>query len=174
MPRFRSYRGSRRRSMPRSTTRSVKYIVVAGPNTEGAGLAGVAVMAIGTDNATAGQTGVTDTAVPVGAKIASFEIFMPKVNLEAATANFITWSIQRTQTGQAVVNPRTAAGNPLRRNILLTGMLGLGAGQNNNLHVKFKVPPKYQRIGDGDVWNIVTENFLAVSTDYYIIYKVVL
>ncbi len=171
MRHFRGFRGGRRRSMPRNTIRSAKYIVVSGPFTEAAGLI-ARTIAIGVDNATLGQTSVTDKDVPVGAKIAQFEIFMPKVNLGAATANFIHWTMQRTITGQAVVNPITAGGNPLRKNILLTGVLGLGAGQNNQLHIKFKVPPKYQRIADGDVWNLVMDNGLAVSATYYFIYKI--
>jgi len=170
MRHFRGYRGSRRSSIPRSTVRSAKYIVVVASASEASGTNAVT-MALGTDNATLGQTGVTDTAVPVGAKIASFEIFMPKVNL-AATANFITWTIQRTLSGQSVVNPLSAGGNAIRKNILLTGVVGLGEGQNNQLHVKFKIPKKYQRIGDGDVWNIITDNTSAVTTFYYIIYKI--
>ena len=120
--RFRGSRGGRRSSIPRSTIRSAKYIVTVAAATEGAGLA-AHTMALGTDNATLGQSGVTDNTVPVGAKITGFEIFMPKVNLGAATANFIHWTIQHTLTGQSVVNPLTPSGNPLRKNIMLTGVV---------------------------------------------------
>ncbi len=129
-------------------------------------------MANGQDGTTLGQSGPTDINVPVGAKITSFEIFMPKVNLGAATANFITWTIQRLETGQSVIDPLVASGSPFRKNIMLSGVLGLGAGQNNNLHIKFRVPPKYQRMGDNVNWQIVSNNTLAVSAFYYIIYKV--
>ncbi len=169
--RFRSYRGSRRKSIPRSTTRSSKYIVVVGPASEAAGLSAHTIM-IGTDNATLGQTTVTDTAVPVGAKVSQIEIFMPKVNLGAGTANFTHWTIQRTLSGQSVINPITAGGSPLRKNIMLTGVIGMGEGQNNSTHIKFKIPAKMQRIGDGDIWNIVNNNLAAVSTVYYFIYKI--
>jgi len=171
MRHFRGFRGSRRRSIPRSMTRSAKYIVVSGPVTAAAGIEAVT-MFQGQDNTVLGQTGPTDAGVPVGAKISQIEIFMPKVNLGAGTANFIHWTIQRSLTGQSIVNPITASGNPLRKNILLSGVLGLGAGQNNSLHVKYKIPPKFQRIGDGDIWSIVNDNGLAVSVTYYIIYKV--
>ncbi len=171
MRHFRGSRGSRSRSMPRSTVRSAKYIVVSGPSSEAAGLIAVT-MAQGVDNATLGQTSVTDTAIPTGAKIAKFDIFMPKVNLGAATANFVHWTIQRTVTGQSVQNPITAGGDAKRTNILLTGVIGLGAGQNNQLHVTFKIPPKFQRVQDNQVWSIVNNNDLAVSTTYYIVYKV--
>ncbi len=171
MRHFRSFRGSRRRSIPRSTIRSAKYIVVSGPVSESAGLIAVT-MANGTDNATLGQTGPTDVAVPVGAKIASFDIWMPKVNLGSGTARFTHWTIQRTLSGQAVINPITASGSPLRKNIMLSGVIGMGAGQNGQIHIKFKVPPKMQRIGDGDIWNIVSDNSGVVSATYYIIYKV--
>ncbi len=153
------------------STRGVKYIIVEGPQTDAAGLI-VTPLAIGTDNATAGQTGVTDTAIPVGAKIVSMDIWMPKVNLGAASANFITWSIQHLQQGQGVVNPISAGGSPLRKNIVLSGVIGLGTGQNNNLHIKFKVPKRFQRMGDGDSWQLCVDNTSAVSTLYYIIYKI--
>ncbi len=172
MPRFRSYRGSRRNSIvPRGSTRSVKYQVTQAGASEAAGLQAITIYK-GKDEETLGQTGVNDTDVPTGSKVTQVELFMPKVNLGAATANFVTWSIQRTQTGQAVVDPILQAGNPLRRNVMLTGKLGLGAGQNNNLHIKYKIPKKYQRVGDGDVWNIVNNNNLAVSTEYMFIFKV--
>ncbi len=164
-------RGSRRRSIPRSTVRSNKYVVISGPSSEAAGVNSVT-LAIGTDNATLGQTAVTDTAIPVGAKISQIEIWMPSVNLEAATANFVVWTIQRTLSSQPIVNPLTAGGDARRKNILLTGVMGLGAGQNNLMHVKFRIPPKMQRIGDGDTWTITTNNTDAVSKLYYIIYKV--
>ncbi len=169
--RSRGYRGLRRGSIPRSTIRSAKYIVQVAGASEGAGLSAATIMT-GTDNASLGQTSSIDVAIPVGAKVAKIEMFMPKVNLGSGTANFIHWTIQRVLTGQAVINPIVAGGNPLRKNILLSGVLGLGAGQNNGLHIKFTIPPKFQRIGDGDSWIIVNNNGLAVSTLYQFIYKV--
>jgi len=166
----RGYRGSRRSSIPRSTVRSAKYIVQQAGASEAAGLQAVTVCK-GVDNATLGQTGPTDADVPTGCKIAKFEIFMPKVNLGASTANFIHWTLQRVNTGQAVVSPLSPGGNPLRNNIMLSGVLGLGAGQNNQLHISYKIPPKMQRIADGQVWSIVTDNGLAVSTVYEFIFK---
>ncbi len=171
MRHFRGSRGSRRSSIPRSTVRSAKYIVVQAGASEAAGLTATTICK-GVDNATLGQSSVTDIDVPTGCKISKFEMWMPKVNLGAGTANFIDWTIQRTNTGQAVVNPVTAGGNPLRSNIMLSGVLGLGAGQNNQLHVSFKIPPKFQRIQDSQVWSVVNNNGLAVSTKYQFIYKV--
>ncbi len=167
---MRHYRGKRRSIRP--TIRSAKYIVVQAPTSEAPGLQAV-IIAVGTDNATLGQTSVIDVAIPTGARIESFEIFMPKINL-SATANIITWTIQRTLSGQTVVNPLLAGGNPIRKNIILTGVLGLGDHQNNSLHIKFRVPKRFQRIGDGDQWNLVTDNLVAVTTSYYIIYKIIM
>ncbi len=171
MRHFRGSRGFQRSRLPKSIVRSVKYIVVSGPSTESSGIQAIT-MAKGVDNAVMGQTGVTDVSIPVGAKIAKIEIWMPKVNLGAGTANFIHWTIQRTLTGQSVVNPLTASGDPKRTNIMLTGVLGLGAGQNNQLHISFKIPPKMQRMQDDMQWVIVTDNGLATSATYYIVYKV--
>ncbi len=170
MRHFRSYRGSRRGNGQRPLVRTAKYILVVAPASEIAGL-NVQTLVVGADNATLGQTGVTDGTVPVGARITHMEIWMPKINL-GATANFITWTIQHTQSGQTVVNPLVAGGNPIRKNIVLTGVIGLGQNQNNSVHIKFRVPKRFQRIADGDGFNLVTENNLAVSTSYYIIYKV--
>ncbi len=156
--------------MPRGSTRSAKYIVNIADASEAAGTTATTIIN-GADNVTLGQASVTDVGVPVGSKIARIEIFMPKVNL-AATANFVTWSIQRTVSGQSIISPILSGGNPLRKNILLTGMIGLGEGQNNSLHVKYNVPKSFQRIGDGDVWSIVNDNGGAVSTQYQFIYKV--
>ncbi len=170
MRHFRSYRGSRRRSIPRSTIRSAKYIVQVAAASEASGT-GAATIMTGTDSAVIGQTGPTDAAVPVGAKVSTIEIFMPKVNL-ATTANFIHWTIQRIRTGQSVINPLSAAGDPLRTNIMLSGVVGLGDRQNSNLHVRYKIPPKMQRLASGDSWIIVNNNTSAVSTVYQFIYKI--
>ncbi len=156
---------------PRGSTRSVKYVVDIAGASEAAGLT-AHTMCKGVDISSLGQTAATSDSVPTGSKVVLFDIRMPKVNLGAATANFIHWSIQRTQSGQAVVNPSVPGGNPLRKNILLSGVLGLGAGQNNSMHIRYKVPKKFQRIADGDVWNIVNNNGLAVSAIYQFVFKV--
>ncbi len=156
---------------PRGMSRSAKYTVEQAGSSEAAGIQAIT-MAKGTDAQTLGQSGPTAFNVPVGSKITLFDIRMPKVNLGAGTANFIHWSIQRTLTGQSVLNPISSGGSPLRKNIMLSGVLGLGAGQNNSLHIRYKVPKRFQRMGDGDVWQIVNNNGLACSTIYEFVYKV--
>ncbi len=162
------FRGSRRKRLP--GTNSIKYIVNIAGASEPAGLSAVT-MALGTDLITGGQSAPTVAAVKTGSKIALFDIRMPKVSL-SATANFIHWSIQRVLSGQSVINPIIMGGDPLRKNVMLSGVLGLGEGQNNQLHIRYKVPPKFQRIGDGDAWILVNNNTGAVSTIYQIMYKV--
>ncbi len=171
MPFHRGFRGSRRRSIvPRGSTRSAKYIVNIAVASEVAGTQAHTIIN-GADNTTLGQASTTDVGVPVGSKVARIEIFMPKVNL-AAVANIITWTIQRTESGQSVVSPISSGGNPLRKNILLTGMIALGEDQNNSLHVKYNVPKRYQRIADGNVWSLVMDNGNTTTTQYQFIYKV--
>ncbi len=157
--------------MPRGMSRSAKYIVNIAGASESAGLVAHTIIN-GADNTTLGQASITDVGVPVGSKVTQIEIFMPKVNLGAGSANFVTWTIQRTESGQSIVSPITSGGNPLRKNIMLTGLVGHGAGQNSSLHIKFKVPPKFQRIADGNVWSIVNDNTAAISAQYQFIYKV--
>ncbi len=166
--------GGRRRGYPRprNVIRTAKYIVVVGPASEATGTT-VTPMILGADNAVLGQTGVTDITVPVGARVEKIEIFMPKIGL-GAIGNFITWSVQHLVSGQAVISPIVAGGSPLRKNIILTGHVGLGQNQNNSIHVKFRIPKRFQRIGDGDAFQIVNHNHLAVTTDYYIIYTVIM
>jgi len=173
MRHFRGSRGTRRRNgPPRNSTRSAKYIVEVGGATEAVGTT-VATIAVGTDNTTLGQTGAVDTAVPVGSKITLIDIRMPKVNKVAGTANFIHWSLQHTVTGQSIINPANASGNPLRKNIMLSGVLGLGSGQNSSgTHIRYRVPKAFQRVADGDVWHLVNNNLLIVDTIYQFVYKV--
>ncbi len=170
MPRhFRSFRGSRRRRLPGD--RSVKFIVDQAGASESSGLVAITI-AKGVDNIVMGQTTVSSVDVPTGSKIVQFDIRMPKVSLASGASNFINWSIQRTRSGQSVVNPATMGGNPLRRNVMLSGLIGLGEGQNNSLHVIYKVPKTFQRVADGDVWNIVNNNANTVFTAYQFMYKV--
>jgi len=156
---------------PRGSTRSSKYIVQQAASSEAAGTQVVS-MCLGADDAVLSQSGSADITVPVGAKVKELDIRMPKVNLGAATANFIHWTIQRIQPSQAVLSPILTAGSTLRRNVMLSGVIGLGAGQNNSLHVKYKIPKTFWRMGDGQSWQLVMDNGLACSTVYQIIYKV--
>ncbi len=161
-----------RRSRPRSVIRTAKYIVVSGPTAEAGGTQVIS-MVLGADNAVLGQTGVTDVTVPVGARIEKIEIFMPKINL-GAVSNFCTWSVQRTVSGQSVISPILAGGSPLRKNIILTGCVGMGENQNNSLHIKFRIPKRFQRVGDADAWQIVNNNSSVMTSFYYIIYTVIM
>ncbi len=172
MRHFRGSRGSRRgSSYPRSMVRSVKYIVNIGGASEGSGVQ-VQTIAAGKDNTTLGQVDTFDTEVPVGSRITKLLLMCPKVNLGSSTANFICWTLQKIRVGQTVQDPLLAGGKAQRQNIHLTGMLGLGAGQNNSLIIKFNIPKGLQRMGDGEGWQLVTNNGLAVSTQYQFIYKV--
>ncbi len=156
---------------PRGSTRSVKYIVDIAGASEAAGFQAHTI-ALGTDNATLGQTGPTDVAVPTGSKIVLLDIRMPKVNLGAGTANFIHWALERTLAGQSLVNPSLMGGHSNRTSVLLSGVIGLGAGQNNSLHIRYKVPKKFQRVSEGLVWTIAFNNGLACSAIYQFMYKV--
>ncbi len=155
---------------PRGSTRSAKYIIDVASSSESSGLQAQTVINA-QDGETLGQTSGTSALVPTGSKVMLLDLRMPKVNL-SATANFVHWSIQRTQSGQSVINPISMGGNPLRKNVLLSGIIGLGDSQNNGLHIRYKIPKKFQRMGDGDVWSIVNNNTSAVSTVYQFMYKV--
>ena len=150
--------------------RSVKYIVEVAAASESTGIQ-AATICTGVDNTTLGQTSVVDSDVPVGSKILVLDIRAPKVNLTAVAA-FTHWSLQRQRTGQSVVNPISAGGNALRTNIMLSGVIAFGADQNNQFHIRYKIPKRMQRIGDGDKWVMVMNNTAAISTIYEFVYKV--
>lgn len=155
---------------PRGASRSIKYIVDEPEASETAGLQSFT-MVVGTDNATLGQTGATDTAIPVGSKIKLFDIRAVFGNLTSIN-DFIYWSIERKASGQGTVNPKSPGGNPLRKNILLSGLFMVGKDQNRVLHVRYKVPKKYQRIADGDTWRLNYDLGVVTTTAKQVVYKV--
>ncbi len=151
-------------------SRSSKYIVDKAEASQSAGLINFT-MVTGTDNASLGQSSAVDTAVPVGSKITLLDIRCVYGNLVAIN-DFIYWSIQRKSSGQANLNPLSPGGNALRKNILLSGLFSVGKEQNFTQHIRYKIPKKFQRIADGDVWAFVTDNGAITTVANQVVYKV--
>ncbi len=156
--------------VPRGSTRSKKYQVVVAPASESAGKVNFE-MAKAVDNAALGQTSVTDSVVPVGSKITELRIRWQGASL-ANVAVIGHWSLQHLAAGQATVDPKVAGGDPLFKNIMLSGMLSVGFNQNSGLNLVYKVPKKFWRLGDTESWQLVTNfnNVMTVSKE--VIYKV--
>ncbi len=155
---------------PRGSTRNSKNIVDEIQATSGTTKKTWSVV-LGTDDATLGQTNGQDIAVPTGAKIKQISFLTCWGNITGVSA-FCHWSIQKFHSGQASVNPQFQAGDPLRKNILMSGIICIGQFQNASLDIKYKIPKAFQRVADGDTWALVTNSSVNVDTVKQAIYKV--
>ncbi len=155
---------------PRGSTRGVKYVVDEAQGTSGTGKKDF-ILDVGTDNATLGQTGGGDTAVPTGAKIKQFNILTCWGSI-TGVSTFMHWAIELIHTGQTSVDPTSVGGNPLRNAVMMQGMICIGDKQNATLDIKYKVPKNFWRIKDGDRWMLVTKSSTNVDTVKQCIYKV--
>ncbi len=170
MRHFRGSRGGRRGNMPRNSTRSSKFIVDEASASETTGLQ-VFQMAIGEDNATLGQTSAVDTGVPTGSKITKLDIRCSYASL-VNVATFIHWAIELRLSGQASLNPLAQGGNPLRTIVMLSGIRSVGQNQNQDIHIVYKIPPKFQRMKDGAQWQWTTNNSQITTAVKQVVYKV--
>ncbi len=124
----------------------------------------------GVDSIAAGQTGVTDPNVPTGSVIKYFEIMYADANLVSISYTN-HWTIQQVHSGQTKISPLVVGGNPQRNQVFAQGLFSVGQNQNSTHIMKFKVPPKFQRVREGDQW-IFTIVGSAVHTDTcMVIYK---
>lgn len=156
--------------VPKGSTLSNKYIVDGAEASETAGTQQF-IIATGTDNAVLGQASATDTAIPVGAKITKLDVRAVFGNLVSVN-DFIYWTIQKKHTAQGNCPPNAAGGNPLRSNIMLSGLFMVGDNQNRVLNVKYNIPKKMQRLKDGDVWVLVYNLGQITTTAKQAVYKV--
>ncbi len=162
-------RRSRRSSFPRAVIQSYKKVLNYAPTSQSTSLIPKA-LSVGTDSVAAGQTSVTDTAVPTGAIIKFFEIQYTAVNLAAAHC-VINVAIQLVHSGQPTMDPTVVGGSPRRNQIHFQALIGMGLQQNSNHVYRFKIPKKYQRVREGDVWQFITKANAVHSDAAQIIYK---
>ncbi len=155
--------------MPRTVVQSFKKVINQAPASITAGLQ-VIPISLGIDNVTVGQTSAIDVNVPTGAVIKYIEIQHALGNL-AATACFIHASIQQIHDGQSVVGPDVVGGNPRRNQVFHQALYQVGDAQSNTRVYRFKVPKKFQRVREGDVWQMVWRNSETVSSAAQVIYK---
>lgn len=155
---------------PRGMQRSKKYIVDQAEASEAAGLHSFTVMT-GTDSETLGQTSSVDEDVPVGSKVKLLDIRAVFGNLVSIN-DFVYWSIQRRVSGQSALNPVAPGGSPLVKNILLSGLFMVGKDQNKTVHIRYKIPKRFQRLGDGDAWTFTYNLGQTTTTAMQCVYKV--
>ncbi len=162
------YPRRRRRSRPRAVIQSYKQLIQNAPASHAAATIDVNTMAIGVDSYT-GPTAANNE-VPTGAIIEKFDIQIAVQNL-VNIASFVWVSIQHLRSGQAAINPRAAGGSPQRNQVHLMLHRCVGMNQNINFHIPFKVPRKYQRVREGDVWQVTVESQNIWTDSSQIIYK---
>ncbi len=124
----------------------------------------------GKDAISAGQASVQDPDVPTGCVVKFIEIQYSAVNLVTA-ACFVHSSIMLLHSGQSIVDPALVGGNPLRNQVFHQQMWTLGADQNSNHVLRFKIPKKYQRVREGDTWNFTVKSNVTFTDAIQVIYK---
>lgn len=169
MPRFRSYRGSRRGNGPRPFVKTFKKIINSAQASVTSGN-NIETVAIGVDAISPKQTSSIDIDVPTGSRIRYIEFQFACVNLTAG-AVMINASIQYKLSGQSFVDPNLAGGHPQRNQIMHQIMYSASPDQNASRVFKFRLPPKYQRIREGMSWGLVWNGSGTVTRIVQTIYK---
>jgi len=147
MPRHFSRRMGRRSIRPIVTT--YKHIIQIAPASVSSGL-NVNTLVTGID-AFSGQTSVTDSGVETGRIIEKLDIQFTITNLVNVALN--CWvSIQHLRSGQSTIDPRATGGSPQRNQVHLQLLRNIGQSQNQTFHIKFRIPGKFQRVREGDLW----------------------
>ncbi len=155
---------------PRGSTTSRKYTVDVATASESAGAIDF-ILASGLDNATLGQTSATDVTIPVGAKIKLLDLRLSWASL-ANVVVVIHWTIQRVQTQQTALDPKSPGGNTRTKNIMLSGLKSVGLNQNSDMHIRYRVPKSMQRMGDDVKWVFSSNANNVMTATKQCIYKV--
>jgi len=130
----------------------------------------VASLVTGADSIAAGQTGVTDSICPTGAMVKYIEIQWSLGNLSGGNL-FLHTAIELLHAGQAVLSPLVVGGNAQRNQVFHQSLVAIGTDQNGNRTFRFKIPKKFQRIREGDVWAFVRNGSATYSDALQVIYK---
>ncbi len=164
----RGSRGSRRGGM-RPSIQSFKKVINIAPGSVTAGTR-IESISLGIDSVAAGQTTALDVNVPTGAKIKYILIQHALGSISGATP-IIHVSIQGLHAGQSVVGPDVVGGDDQRNQVFYQDCYGATSASNSNHRIKFKVPPRFQRVRAGDTWSYVWKTNGTVTSAVQIIYK---
>ena len=166
------YRRFRRRStLPRArqVIQSYKKVINHAPASRTTGKQAFGI-STGVDSVAAGQTSATDTQVPTGSVIKFIEIQFSVSNL--VSVSMFQWiAIQQLRSGQSSIAPNVVGGDPQRNQVHFQKMIQVGKDQNSNMTIRFKVPKKFQRVREGDIWEFTTIADQVSSSAVQIIYK---
>ncbi len=108
--------------------------------------------------------------VPTGATVTSFIILLAFTNLVNISA-LLHLNVQLLYSGQSNVSPGAVGGNPQRNQVFFTMMKFLGESQNHNFQVLVKVPKKFQRVAEGDLWRITYQVDAVFASATQVLYK---
>ncbi len=137
-----------------TVVQSFKKVINDAPASVAAGVLNQHIATQGVDSVAAGQTTAIDFQVPTGAVIKYIEWQLAIQNLVNVAA-FAHIAIYHQHSGQGTINPNVVGGNPLRNQIFHQSLFCVGQNQNVNRVFKFKVPKKFQRVREGDLWKLL-------------------
>ncbi len=134
-----------------SPIQSYKQVSIDGPASRAAATVIAHNVVLGVDNYV-GPT-ANNNEVPTGAKVMSILVMVTFTNLVAISAllhlNFVC-----VRSGMSPPNPGAVGGNPTRNTVIHTMMFFIGKEQNTNFMFRIKIPNLYQRIREGDIFQI--------------------
>lgn len=151
-----------------AVTQSYKQVKMIAPVSVGAATQQNVTMASGVDNYAGPTAG--NNSVPTGAVIRYIEVQLSFVNL-VSIASFLFVTIQHLRSGQSAIDNQAIGGDPQRNQVHLQILRTIGKEQNTNITIRFKVPAKFQRVREGDIWAICTKSDTIHTYAGQIIYK---
>ncbi len=170
MPRHYSRRMGRRSSGMAPIIQSYKKVLNFAPASRTAATDIQHTLVTGVDSVAAGQTSVTDSGVPTGAKVKFIEIQFAAGN-PTTTPLYLNTAIEMIESGQSIIPPLVVGGHPQRNQVMHQTLVQIGERQNFNRVFKFKVPPRFQRVREGRTWRFVYNGDVVYNTSLQVIYK---
>ncbi len=147
---------------------SIKQVSVDGPASRAAATNIVHTFVSGVDNFTG--PGAGNNSVPTGAKIMNIIILVCFTNL-VSVSSLLHLNIQMRRAGIAGITPGNVGGASQRNTVIFTDMKFLGQNQNSNFIYRLKIPKLFQRIREGDTWEIRYRADTVFASTTQVIYK---
>ncbi len=146
---------------------SYKQITIDGPASRAAATDIVHVIAQGVDNYTGPSA--ANNEIPTGAKVMSILVMASFTNL-VAVSSLLHFNVQ-CRRGAARIVPGAVGGSSQRNTVIFTAMKFLGQNQNSNYMWLLKIPRIYQRIREGDTWDLIYRTDTVFASATQVIYK---
>jgi len=159
---------NRRRTSGMNPIQSYKQVSVDGPASRAAATNIIHSYLAGVDNY-AGPT-AANSEVPTGARVMSVLVMATFSNLVGISA-LLHFDLQCHRANTPIVVPGVQGGNPERNTVIHTRMFFIGQNQNTSLMFRVKIPRIYQRIREGDSFNIVYRCDAIFTSATQVIYK---